>query len=287
MESKIIKNKIGAHLSIRGTILNPFEEAEALGIKNFACFTGSNLRYTLSTHLAPEVVRAFRAELAEKKYLAFSHACYLINIASKEKGETYSRSIEAVCAELTRCSALGIAGAVIHPGSNVDRAQGLELIASTINGVMDGYDGSSELLLESSAGQGNTLPTSLEELKSIYDGLTDRSRAKTKFVIDTCHFHAAGYDLSTAAGVDRFLTEFDRVVGLGKLALIHLNDSKKPSGSRIDRHESIGRGTIGCAGIAAFINDRRVVGIPKILETPVESYLDWRVDLEVLEGLLQ
>lgn len=286
METKINQNKIGAHLSIKGSLLNPFKEAEDLGIKTFACFTGSNLRYTLNADLDPGAVKKFRSELTEKKYLAFSHACYLINIASRDKEDTYRKSIEAIRAELTRCSILGILGAVIHPGSNADRAEGLRLIASTINGIMSDYTGEAYLLLESSAGQGSTLPTSLEELGCVYDGLTQRSREKTKFVIDTCHFHAAGYDLSTSEGVNKFLGEFERIVGLEKLALIHLNDSKKPFGSKIDRHESIGRGTIGLVGMSAFVNDKRVAGIPKVLETPVQSYLDWRMDLEVLAGML-
>lgn len=181
---------------------------------------------------------------------------------------------------------MGILGAVIHPGSNPNRAEGLKNIANTINDIFETYTGPANLLLESSAGQGSTLPVTLEEINNIYNYLSQKSQEKTKLVIDTCHVHAAGYNLSTKESVEDFLNEFDKKVGLEKVALIHLNDSKKECGSKIDRHENIGKGTIGLEGFSTFLKDQRIIDLPKILETPVENYMDWKKDLETLDSIL-
>jgi deoxyribonuclease-4 len=281
------KNRIGAHLSIKGSMLNLFKEAETLNINTFACFTGPNLRYTLTTSFREEIICQFKEKIKEKNYQIFSHACYLINIANQQNQSSYSKSIDAIKAELDRCSLLGIMGAVIHPGSNKNRKDGLAIIIETINELFETYTNTAILLLESSAGQGSTLPVTIDDMSLIYNELTPKAKLKTKAVIDTCHVHAAGYDLSTKASVEKFLGEYDRIIGLDKVALIHLNDSKRECGSRIDRHENIGKGTIGLEGFSAFINDNRIKLIPKILETPVESYLDWRVDLDCLDRLLE
>lgn len=283
----IKENHIGAHLSIKGSILNLFKEAEDLNINTVACFTGSNLRYTFNTDFDKNLVDIFKEKTKKGNYRIYSHACYLINIASKEKTDSYKKSIEAIQAELNRCSTLGILGAVIHPGSNPNRAEGLKNIADTINYIFETYTGSANLLLESSAGQGSTLPVTLEEISIIYNHLSQKSQEKTKLVIDTCHVHAAGYNLSTKESVEDFLNEFDKKVGLEKVALIHLNDSKKECGSKIDRHENIGKGTIGLEGFSTFLKDKRIIDLPKILETPVENYMDWKKDLETLESILR
>lgn len=285
--NKLKKNKIGAHLSIKGSMLNVFKEAEELDINTIACFTGSNLKYTLTSSFKEEMICEFKQKMANKDYQIFSHACYLINIANKKKESSYNKSIEAIKAELTRCSLLGIIGSVIHPGSNENRREGIANIIETINELFEGYTDTAMLLLESSAGQGGTLPVTVEEMYSIYNELSHKARLKTRIVIDTCHIHAAGYNLSTKASVERFLDEYDKIIGLDKVALIHLNDSKRECGSKVDRHENIGKGTIGLEGFSTFINDKRINTIPKILETPVESYIDWRIDLDTLHRLLE
>lgn len=285
--NKLKQNRIGAHLSIKGSMLNLFKEAEELDVNTFACFTGSNLRYTLTGSFEEKLIYEFKQKIKKEDYQIFSHACYLINIANKKNELSYNKSIEAIKAELNRCSILGIIGSVIHPGSNPNREEGIATIIESINDLFENYTNQAMLFLESSAGQGNTLPITIEEMYSIYRELTTKAKLKTKTVIDTCHIHAAGYDISTRASVEKFLDEYDRILGIDKVALIHLNDSKKECNSRVDRHENIGKGTIGLEGFFAFINDARIKPIPKILETPVKSYLDWKEDLTCLSQLLQ
>jgi deoxyribonuclease-4 len=283
--SIIIKNKIGAHLSIKGSLLNIFKEADNLGIKTIACFTGSNLKYNYNINIDEEIVKEFRKKINDG-YEVFSHACYLINIANRNNIENYNKSVKALRAELFRCNILGIKGIAFHPGSNLNRMDGLESIANTINELFSDNDFNTSLYIESSAGQGNTLPTFLEELKVIFDKLSINSKNKIGFVLDTCHFFAAGYDLSLKSGVDEFLLNFDKVIGLEYVKLIHLNDSKRGCGSKLDRHESIGLGKIGLDGIISLLKNNDIKNIPKILETPVKNYLDLLNELLLISSLI-
>jgi deoxyribonuclease-4 len=286
MTKKILfDHLIGTHLSIRGSYLNIFKEAADLDITVIACFTAPKLRYDLNEFISEEVISQFRSFLIT--YRVFSHAGYLINIANKDKKENYHRSMLALKAEIIRCQLLGITGIAFHPGSNEDEKKGLLSIIETINALESALsEGSVKLLIESSAGQGNTLPWSLEQLAYIFEGLKKEVKPFVGVVLDTCHLFAAGYDITTKHGVNDFFSHFDRMIGVENIQLIHLNDSKFLCGSRLDRHETLGKGKIGLEGLLSFITHQKLQKIPKILETPVDSYLDWIPELALLNERL-
>lgn len=268
-------------------MLNIFKEADDLQIKTIACFTGSNLRYNFNTHFDVDVVEIFRKKIEKENYEVYSHACYLINIADINKVENYDKSIQALTTELTRCDLLGITGVAFHPGSNSNSQEGLRNIANTINDIFSRNIFNTELYLESCAGEGNKIPATLEETQMIFNNLAERVKHKVGIVVDTCHIFAAGYDLTSKIAIDRFLLNFDTIIGLEKIKLIHLNDSKKKCGSHLDRHETIGKGEIGLDNLMYFINHDRIKPIPKILETPVNNYLEWQSELSVIKNLLK
>ncbi len=282
----LFENRIGCHLSIKGSVLNIFQEAKDLNIYSIACFTGSSLRYNFNVNFDANIILQFRKKISEG-YLVYSHACYLINIADESKKDNYNKSIQAILAEFKRCSLLGIKGIAFHPGSNENRYDGLLCIAKTINNIFENNDVDVELYIESSAGEGNKIPTFLHEIKIIFDNLSDNSKKMVGFVLDTCHIFAAGYDFSSKALLDNFLINFDKIVGIEKIKLIHLNDSKKECGSKLDRHETIGKGFIGIENIINLVNISDFNHIAKILETPVNNYLDWKSELSVLDNLLK
>jgi deoxyribonuclease-4 len=276
---------VGTHLSIRGSYLNIFKEAADLDIRVIACFTAPKLRYDFNQIISEEIVLQFRSFLVS--YRVFSHAGYLINIANQDKKENYHRSILALEAEIIRCQQLGITGVAFHPGSNQDEEKGLLSIIETINGLESVLsEGSVKLLIESSAGQGNTLPWSLEQLAYIFQGLKKEVKPFVGVVLDTCHLFAAGYDITTPSAVNNFFADFDRIVGVDNIQLIHLNDSKFPCGSRLDRHETLGKGKVGLDGLLSFITHQKIREVPKILETPVNTYLDWIPELILLNDRL-
>lgn len=283
------KNSIlGAHIFGIVDPLEKFEMANMLGLQAMQIFTASNLSYTLKNSLKINYINQFlTAQKLFPHISVYSHACYLLNLANTENTIGYQRSLQSLIMELHRCHTLGIKGTVIHPGSYFDRKKGIENIASTINDLFVEYTGSSQLYIESSAGQGNTLPVTILEIASLCDQLNRIAKKKTKFVIDTCHVHAAGYDLSSDESVNTFFAEYDRLIGLEKVALIHLNDSKCLAGKKIDRHENIGKGTIGETGMSAILNHRDLSDIPKILETPVNTNEEFSKDIEMIDQLMQ
>ena len=286
MQTKYQKHNIGAHLSSSGNICNIFNEANNLDIYSIACFTSPNLQYGEKKRFSEIDIVNFSVQLRAKPYRVFSHGCYLVNLANKTENDKYLRSKDAISAELERCDSLGIIGAVFHPGSFENREVGLNNIVESIEEILENYNGKSILMIESSAGQGSTLPTFLEEIKLIFSKFSHKTKQKVKFTLDTCHMHAAGYDFSKKDSVIKFLDAFEEWVSFDNLGLIHLNDSKHACGSRKDRHESIGLGTIGLDGLELFLNDSRIINIDKILETPITHYMDWKKDLDVLEKIL-
>ena len=283
----IIKNNIGCHLSIKGSMLNIFKEAIDLNVKTIACFTGSNLRYNFNTFFDIEIINEFKRKILEENYTVYAHACYLINIADRNKFVNYNKSVQALFAELQRCSLLDIKGVAFHPGSNINREEGLLTIANTLNTIFELNTIRAELYIESCAGEGNKIPTFLEEIQIIFKNLSEITKKKVGVVVDTCHVFAAGYDLTSYSGVDNFLLNFDKTIGLEKIKLIHLNDSKKKCGSKLDKHEAIGKGAIGLSNIIYFLQNKHIKGISKILETPVDNYLDWQNELYLLNNLLK
>lgn len=278
---------VGVHLSIKGSFLYVFEQAEKLGIKTIACFTASNLRYEYKDTIDPVILAEFLKYKKLHNYTIFSHAAYLINIANKDNIEAYQKSVHALTAELRRCHQLEISGVAFHPGSCRDRELGIKTVAETINELAVLADGETKLLIESSAGQGDTLPTDFSEIALLDSLLSPGARKKVGFVLDTCHIFAAGYDLSCQETVYGTLELYDKEIGLERVKLIHLNDSKRKCGAKVDRHETIGKGFIGEKGMSAFLNHPKIKNIPKILETPVDNYIQWKKELDWIEAILQ
>jgi deoxyribonuclease-4 len=212
---------------------------------------------------------AFRRALGGSGVKAvLSHASYLINLSSVVP-QFLALSRKTLAEELRRCHALGIPHAVVHPGAHMGAGekQGLAAVARSLDDVLRRTRGSSAgPLLEVTAGQGSCLGHSFEQVAEILARVKDPRRVGV--CLDTCHLFAAGYDITTERGYEQTLERFDRVVGLRKLKAIHLNDSQKPLGSRVDRHEHVGDGCLGLEPFRRIVNDRRFSGLPMLLETP-------------------
>jgi deoxyribonuclease-4 len=197
-----------------------------------------------------------------------SHASYLINLATTN-ALLASQSFEAMGDELDRADALELPGVVLHPGCYTagDAAQGLRLIADRLTELLRPRRRSRTMvLLEHTAGQGTALGASFEELATVIEHMGGHSRVG--ICLDTCHLFAAGYDISTPEGYAKTFRQFGRLIGFERLKVVHMNDSKKPLGSRVDRHTHIGEGAIGLEAFRRLVNDRRFDGLPMLLETP-------------------
>jgi deoxyribonuclease-4 len=235
-----------------------------------------------------EVERFFTACRRTGIRLLASHASYLINLASPD-GVKHNRSCKALCRELVRAAALSIPFVILHPGAHMGKGErrGMARIAESLRRVFDSIpDVQARLLIETTAGQGSSLGHRFEQIAQILDAAQVEGRVGA--CLDTCHIFAAGYDIRTQAGVAGTLSEFDRIVGLERLFFIHLNDSKRELGAKVDRHEHIGRGKIGKAAFRAIMTDPRLASIPKIIETPKkEDGKDWdRVNLDLLRSFV-
>lgn len=196
----------------------------------------------------------------------FAHDSYLINLASAEE-EKWLRSIDAFIDELERCAILGIQGLVMHPGAHLGEGEewGLRRIADAFSEIFSRSTNDVQVLLETTAGMGSHLGWRFEHLAIIIDLVPQHNFG---ICFDTCHVFAAGYDFSTQQGYAEVMHRFDQLIGLEKIRLFHINDSKKPCASRVDRHEHVGRGHIGEAGFACLMQDERLLQVAKILETP-------------------
>lgn len=259
--------RIGAHMSVAGGVSKAVDRAAAHGCEALQIFTKNGNRW-LGKALDPTDVRRFRARLEETAIRpAVSHASYLINLATTFD-PLRRQSIDAFIDELDRADALGLLGVVVHPGTCTagSEEEGLRLIAAAIGEALAARAGSQAMvLLEHTAGQGRTLGYRFEHLAAIIDHLDGSPRVGV--CLDTCHLVASGYDIVTDAGYCETFDAFDRLVGLGRLKVFHANDSKKPCGSRVDRHEHIGRGCVGEEPFRRLLHDPRFRGLPLLIET--------------------
>ncbi len=259
---------LGAHFSIAGGIHKALYEAVSYQCNTLQIFT-KNANTWKEKILSDKEIKKFKAAKKETGiYEITSHASYLINIAGMDKKKS-AMSCEALKQELIRCDQLNIPYIVLHPGSHMGNGEekGIRRIADNINQIFDlTKDIKTRLLLETTAGQGSGIGHTFEQLAAIMERVHNQSRIGV--CLDTCHIFAAGYDISTPEGYRNTIAEFDQIVGLEKLFVIHLNDSKKKAGSRVDRHEHIGEGFIGLDAFKYLINDFRFKNIPKIIETP-------------------
>ena len=257
---------IGAHVSIAGGAEKAFARGEEIGCGAIQIFTRNASRWQ-APPLKEKTITAFRQarEQSRIRYIA-AHDSYLINLASPDD-DLRQRSILTFLDEMMRCHQLGIADLVMHPGAHVGSGAeaGLKRVIESFRTILAQAPADVRILIENTAGQGSTLGARFEELATLLDAFADRRFA---VCFDTCHAFAAGYDLRSAESYHDVMAEFDRLIGVEQLALFHLNDSKKPLGARVDRHEHIARGEIGPAGFAAIMQDPRFSAIAKIIETP-------------------
>ena len=279
---------LGAHLSIRGGIHNALTAAADYGFDTVGLFVRNQVQWRVPV-LTDEAAAAFRRarrRLGIRPVVA--HGSYLVNLAGRR--ELRRRSISAVAADLACCGRLGIEYLVIHPGASPDVARGVARIAAALNRVVAACPHRRpKVLLETTAGQGNSLGCTFEQLAAILSRL-DRPR-RFGVCLDTCHVFAAGYDIRTPRAYRKTVDALDRAIGLVRLYAVHLNDSRGKLGSRLDRHAHVGRGEIGLAGLANVVNDRRLADVPMILETPKgtdDDGRDWdQVNAEAVRSLVR
>jgi len=277
---------IGAHVSAAGGVQNAPLNAQKIGATAFALFT-KNQRQWKAKPLTEESIKAFKENCRRAGFTAdqiLPHDSYLINLGHPEAAGL-AKSREAFLDELRRCSQLGLQYLNFHPGSHLKKisvTRSLARIAESINIVLDDTPGVTAVL-ENTAGQGTNLGYSFEQLAEIIHQVEDRSRVGV--CLDTCHSFAAGYDIKTARGYTAVMDEFNGVVGLDYLKGMHLNDSKKGKGSRVDRHASLGKGELGLKPFRTIMADSRLDGIPLILETPDDTL--WAAEIRQLQQWAQ
>ena len=259
--------RLGAHLSIAGGLPRAVDRARASKCEALQIFTKSAGQWRART-LPVDEIELFREKATHAGIPIVAHNSYLINIAAAD-ATLRARSIVALGEELDRAEALGLDALVMHPGAFTSgtEADGLRLIAAGIAAVLAERPAARvRLLLEHTAGQGTTLGHRFEHLAEIIERLEGTPRVGV--CLDTCHLLSAGYDICSADGYDQTFAAFDRIVGIDRIAAFHLNDSKKPCGSRVDRHEHIGKGCLGLEPFRRILNDARFTGLPMMLETP-------------------
>jgi deoxyribonuclease-4 len=277
---------VGAHVSASGGVENAPVNAHAIGAKAFALFT-KNQRQWFSKPLSGKSISLFWENCEKYGYAPnqiLPHDSYLINLGHPEK-EALEKSRAAFLDEMQRCEQLGLDRLNFHPGSHLKKTTEeacLTTIAESINLTLEKTTGVIAVI-ENTAGQGTNLGYRFEQLAAIIDKVEDKSRVGV--CIDTCHAYTSGYDIKTEAGFKKTFEDFERIVGFQYLKGMHLNDSKKELGSRVDRHDSIGKGFIGLEAFRRIMNDPRFDDIPLILETPVPEI--WPQEIELLYGLVE
>ena len=260
--------RLGAHMSIAGGLPRAVDRAKASRCEALQIFTKSAGQWR-ARPLPPEEIALFRKRVEETGIRpVVAHNSYLINLASAAPS-LRAQSIAALGEELDRAESLGLDGLVMHPGSYTSgtEEEGLRLIGDALVALLaERPRANAMVLLEHTAGQGTNLGHRFEHLAAILERVGGSPRVGV--CLDTCHLLTAGYDLCTQSGYDDTFREFDRIVGLDRIKVFHLNDSRKPCGSRIDRHEHIGKGCLGLEPFRRLLNDPRFAALPMLLETP-------------------
>ena len=273
---------LGAHMSIAGGVYNAPLRGNSIGCDAIQLFTKNSTRWNAKP-LSENEKGQFLQNLKDTKIRpAFAHNGYLINLGSPS-AELHRKSMEAMREEIDRTEFLELPFIVIHPGSHTGDGEpkGLKRIADSLEKLIRETRGyKSKIALETTAGQGTNLGYTFEQLAWLLDKIGSERMA---VCYDTCHTFAAGYELRTKSGYKETFEKFDDIIGLENLVVFHLNDSLKDLGSKIDRHQHIGKGYIGLKGFRNLLNDRRFVGIPMVLETPKSP--DMKQDIENLKVL--
>lgn len=282
---KHVGKHVGAHVSTSDGVSNAPRLAHEIGAKAFALFTRNPARWQ-SKAISPEEAQRFRDQCEHYGFspdFILPHDSYLINLGSPDVDDGLKKSRRAFLDEMQRCEQLGLKLLNFHPGSHlgrIDEADCLSRIAESINIALQQTSGV-KAVIENTAGQGSNLGWSFAQIARIIEQIDSKERVGV--CVDTCHAFAAGYDLSTPEGYEATWREFDDIIGLRYLSAMHINDTKRGLGSRIDRHESIGRGMLGMPFFEMMMNDDRLDGIPLILETPDEAL--WADEIKLLYSL--
>lgn len=277
--------KVGAHVSASGGVQNAPLNARAIGAKAFALFLKNQRQWSAKPY-DDATIEAFKANMKECGYDAsdvLPHDSYLINLGSP-KADDRRKSVDAFIDEAKRCEQLGLKLLNFHPGSHlrlIDESECLKLIAEAMNETLLATK-SAVLVIENTAGQGSNLGSRFEHLAKLIELCDDKSRVGV--CLDTCHTFAAGYELRSREGFEATFEQFDKIVGMGYLRAMHINDSKGALGSKLDRHHSLGLGEIGAKPFEWLMNDPRFDEMPLILETIDESI--WPQEIAMLYGFV-
>jgi len=269
-------------MSVSGGLYKAFGRADELNCEAMQIFTKSQLRWHTPELTKDELNYWYKVAEQSAVKEVVSHASYLINLAGE--GETLVKSKASLVEELKRSESLGIKKVVLHPGSCGDRDFGisLKLLSDSLVEVLSETSYcKAKILLETMAGQGNSIGRRLEEFAQILEYTNGDKRIA--FCVDTCHVFAGGYDISTEDGYEDLIEQLSKHIGLDRVLCWHLNDSKKTCASRVDRHDHLGLGQIGLTPFRLLMNDKRFKNIPALLETPKETPGD-RVNLGILRG---
>ncbi len=282
--NRVVKMKIGAHVSISGSIELSVDRALEIGCDTFQIFTRSPRRW-LSKELQNDKIEKFRFKLKNSSLgPVFSHIPYLANLASLDH-EIWKKSLKMMTEELNRCDKLDIPYIVTHLGSakRAGKELGITRLISSINLIFEDYSGKTKILLENTAGKGNKLGTNIEEICQIL--LQINKFDSIGLCFDTCHAFASGYDLRKEKVVNNLVSEIHDLVGIKKLVCIHSNDSLFDLGEGRDRHEHLGLGKIGDLGFHNLIKNKKLNKVPFICETPVDSERDGKENIRYLRDL--
>lgn len=276
---------IGSHVGFKkdSQLLGSVKEALSYGANTFMFYTGApqnTSRYPIMDGLTLEAMALMKEHDFDYSKVVV-HAPYIINLANDKDPEKFKFSVRFLQEELERCELLGIKSIVLHPGSHVGLGvdAAISNIAKGLNMILGTHDVT--ILLETMAGKGTEVGSSLEEVKRIIDLVDDKEHIGV--CLDTCHLNDAGYDMSE---FDSFLNRFDSLIGLDKIGCVHVNDSKNVLGAHKDRHENIGFGTIGFDNLISIIYNNRLENIPKILETPYvdREFAPYKYEIEMIRN---
>jgi len=279
--------KFGAHMSIAGGVDKAFDQAVETGCEAIQIFTKNNNQWKARELKEKEIERFHQRREETGIQPVVTHASYLINLGSP-KDDLWEKSINALTIELERCEVLGIPHLVLHPGAHMGEGEeaGIARVSAALDRAHQALPTHKvKVALELTAGQGSALGRTFEELAAIRSSCRQPERLVVCF--DTCHALAAGYDFRSESGYQDMMAQFEQVIGLDKLAVMHINDSKTDLASHVDRHTHIGEGYIGLQPFGFFINDSRLEALPFLLETPQEVKIESdKENLAKLRGLV-
>lgn len=280
--------KFGAHTSIAGGISNALRRGASINCEIIQIFVKNNMQWFSRPYTKTEIDGFFNELKRHNFFLVFGHTGYLINIAAPSGSETREKSIRSLQLEIELAESIGLPFLVLHPGAHLNQGEekGIEQAIKALNTVFESTENKKvKIAIECTAGQGTCLGHRLEHISEIFSRVKNPERLGV--CLDTAHLFQSGYDITKPQKWDAVLKRLDSLVGLKNLLVIHLNDSKTPLGSRVDRHEGIGKGKIGLNAFKHIVNDERLKNIPGCLETPKSPDLHEDVEnLAILRSLI-